>query len=1118
MAKLLQACNIYRLMLPLMLCLILSSTAKATTGQKDPTITFSSKGIRLKDLFKEIKNQTGFSLMYANQKVELDLDERVTVNFKKSTVSEVMEYLFKGRNLQWQIADESILLMPRKADRKENNIKVDTAGIIPLLSGRVTDADGKPVQGATVQVKGTQQGTTTDPMGYFILKDVKRNNTLLISSIGYEPRESTVKDGSILVRMNIDVNKLDETIVIGYGTTTKRFSTGNVSGVKAKDIERQPVTNPMLAIQGRVPGLFITQNTGVANGAVTVRIQGQNSIRPEANEPLIVVDGIPYPSVFTNTGGGGPLTGGTNTDGTPLSFINPAEIESIDVLKDADATAIYGSRGANGVILITTKKGKPGKTKLRIDLQQGWGKVPKKVKMLDSRQYLDMRYEAFKNDGIDWTDPSVSANDLKRWDTTRYTDWQKTLIGETAQYTNINSSISGGTEGVQYLIGATYNKSTTVFPGNFDDKRGSVHFSVNAASPNKKFQVQMSGSYLFDDNHLPEIDLTQRAIRLEPVAPPLYNTDGSLNWQLNPSGAATWENPLAYIKYRKYENKTRNLISNSKLTYLIFPGLEVVGSFGYNNLQSRAYTPKPLEAIQPNRRPTTPRSASYVNKDINSWIIEPQILYRKTLGMGKIDALIGMTIQQNNTELLGLSASGYASDYQLKNLSAATTIAISPFDAIYKYNAVFGRLNYNFSNKYIVNLTARRDGSSRFGERNRFHNFGSVGAAWIFTQEKIIQNNIRFLSFGKIRSSYGTTGNDQIGDYSYLNAYYNTFAGIPYQGTDGLGPNALPNPYIQWEETRKWQIGVDLGFFDDRIIVNGTYSINRSSNQITQFQLPDMAGFPSIISNFPASVQNTSWEFSLNSTNWKTREFIWTSNVNLTIPKNKVIKFPNIEASPYASGFNGVIVGQPLGIQKVPRYIGVDQATGLYILADKEGKPIGEPNYPDDYIVLVNTLPRFYGGFQNTVTWKGFEVDFLFQFVRQLGAKNLLFSNGSRIPGSFSSSSSNQPVTVLNRWQKPGDNATHARYNSDLTVIPWAEYSDAGNSFAASYIRLKNISLSWRFPSKWLEKVSLQNVQIYFQGQNIATITDFTGIDPESKNASSLPPLRIMTIGLRVEL
>ncbi|HEX4849953.1 MAG TPA: TonB-dependent receptor plug domain-containing protein, partial [Puia sp.] len=352
------------------------------------------------------------------------------------------------------------------------------------------------------------------------------------------------------------VSAIDEVQVIAYGTTTKRFNIGNVATVKAADIEKQPVQNPLLALQGRVPGVVVTQMTGINGGAVKVRIQGQNSFRADGLDPLIVIDGVPYPATTTS------YMEYVVQGGSPLNYINPSDIESISVLKDADATAIYGSRAANGAILITTKKGKTGKPKLFVDVQQGWGKVTRHVDMMNTRQYLDMRYEAYKNDGIDLAAQSVSSKnyDLKFWDTTRYTDWQKELIGGAAQYTNINAGVSGGSANVQYLVSATYNRQTTVFPGNFSDKVGGLHFSLNGSSPNQRLRIQLSGSYQYNQNGLPGNDLTQSAVLLEPDAPKLYNEDGSLNWAQTASGRSTWTNPLVNSLYTEFSNTTSNLV------------------------------------------------------------------------------------------------------------------------------------------------------------------------------------------------------------------------------------------------------------------------------------------------------------------------------------------------------------------------------------------------------------------------------------------------------------------------------------------------------------------------------------------------------------------------------
>lgn len=1101
--------RLYRLLSVLLLSLTcIYTNAQAT----DHRVTINGSGIPLKVIFKAIKKQTGFAVMYNTSITMLDQEEKVTVSFKDAPLDDVLTFLLKGRNLSWTYNDDVVVIYKKVEEPpKKKEVTEDSTVTPALLTGKVTDAVGSPLSGATVQVKGNGQGTMTDADGKFMLTKVANGEVLIISSIGYETRAVTVKGRSLLAQLNVLVSGLDETVVIAYGTTTKRMLVGNVNTVKGEDIAKQPVNNPLLALQGRVPGLFITQNTGVAGGAVTVQIQGQNSIS-SGNDPLYVIDGVPYISQL-------PIVGAENIilGGNPLNFINVADIESIDILKDADATAIYGSRAANGAILITTRKGKVGRTTININLQQGWGEVTRKLDVLDRREYLDMRYEAYSNDNIDWRSPDLSVNDLKVWDTTRSTDWQKTLIGGTAQYTNINAGISGGTAAVQYVAAGTYHRETTVFPGEATDQRGSLHFNINNTSSNQKLRFQLSGNYMVDNNRLPSADMTSLAIRSEPVAPALYNADGSLNWAPNASGTSTWFNPLVPMQ-NTYKNKTNNLVSNIMLSYSILAGLDIQISAGYTNIQTTTITPTPLTSNRPEDRPYTPRSAIYGDRDLDSWIIEPQLSYSMRIGKGKLESLAGASIQQNRSMAETITGVGYNSDLVLEDVKSAAELTAASTSVKYKYNALFGRLSYNWRDKYIINLTGRRDGSSRFGSINQFHNFGSAGLAWVFSQEAWLQRKPSLLSFGKLRVSYGTTGNDQITDYRFLSLYYTNSAGyLPYQNSTGLAVGNLSNPYLQWEETRKWQLGIDLGFLNDRILLNATYALNRSSNQLLGYRLPSITGFDNISQNFPATVQNTSWEFQLNTSNIKRDAFSWRSSLNLTIPRNKLISFPDLATSSYATQ---LIIGQPLGITKIYHFVGVDPGTGLYQVVDSQGKPTSSPNNLTDRNNIVSTLPSFYGGVQNSIRYKGLELDFLFQFVKQIGP-NILFNNGVLPPGAFSSGYSNQPASVTARWRKPGDIAPIMRYSSSRSsLIPQvsiARNSDAGYS-DASYIRLKNLSLSWQLPLKWQQKALLNNCKIYFQGQNLLTITKFKGIDPENRSITYLPPLRILTIGIQVGL
>lgn len=1103
--------------------LILSLTCLCATAhahaQNDHPVTLVGNGITLRTIFKVIKRQTGFAVMYSTQATALNQDEKVNVNFKNTPLDDVLAYVLRGKELDWKYNDDVLIIRKKAPVPAEKKIEVDSTVTPAMITGKVTDGSGAALPGATVQVKGTNKGTTTDENGNFSLPKVANGETLLISMVGYETQTMQVRGRRIIAQMTAVVSKLDETVVIAYGTTTQRLSVGNVATIKAKDIDKQPINNPLLALQGRIPGVFVNQNTGIAGGGITVRIQGQNSLL-NGSDPLYVVDGVPILSQLPGALGaiignsGGLSGGGIVGTGNPLSYINPSDIESINVLKDADATAIYGSRAANGAILIVTKRGAIGPTRLNVNLQQGIEQVTRKVPMLNTAQYLEMRREALQNDGMA---PNPNADyDLTLWDTTRYTDWQKVLLGNNAQYTNINVNLSGGTPILQYLLGGTYNRQTAVFPNHFADRKGAFHISLNNISPNQKLRIQFNSNYMVDNNQLPAEDLTRAAVLLEPDAPPLYKDDGTLNWAPNAAARSTWTNPLASLE-NSYKNTTTNLISNLNISYKILSALELRVNAGYTVLQSDELQTTTLASIKPERRATTTRRALYGNRNFDNWIIEPQASYvHRLLKKGTLDLLLGATIQQNSAKGQFIMGLGYNDDIAMKDQSSAATLLPNGSQmSNYKYCALFGRINYNWNNQYLFNFTVRRDGSSRFGLANRFHNFASSGVAWIFSEEKWAKTSLSFLSFGKLRISYGTTGNDQIPDYSFLNLYAPVNVGVPYQGILGIITLNLFNPYLQWEETRKLQAGLDLGFASDRILLNITYQRNRSSNQLLNYTLPSTTGFKTITSNFPAIIQNTSWEFAIKADILKDSRLIWTVNGNLTIPHNKLIDFPGLSSTSYA---NTYIIGEPVTINRLYHSLGVDPATGKYQYANSHGEPTSSPDYYDDRIITKNTTPKWYGGFQNSFIYKGFQLDILIQFVKQTGINNITNNGSSFYPGAFFSGWSNQPITVLNHWQKPGDKKKVAAY----TTNPDETYYNLANAdytyHDASYLRLKNVSLSWQCPSNWCQVVHLQNARIYTQAQNLLTVTSYKGADPESQNLKVLPPLRVITAGIQIGL
>jgi TonB-linked SusC/RagA family outer membrane protein len=1088
---------------------ILAACLQSQAKGFSQTVTLSEKKAPLEKVLKDIKRQTGYNFLY-----DVDLLQQaapVDLEVRNASLESVLAKCFSNQPFSYTIAGK-VIVLSRKEPSKAEQLSMPPPTDI---HGRITDSTGAPLEGASITVKGSKgKGTTTDAKGEFDLKNVDPNATIIISFTGFESREIRLSNnpglqsGGLKITLAHKTSQLDDVQIIAYGTTSQRLSTGDVSTVKASDIEKQPINNPLLALEGAVPGLFVTQNTGVPGGGLNIVIRGQNSIA-NGIDPFFVIDGVPYISQLPPDLGYNTLqqTNGNFAQGAgnPLSFINPSDIESISILKDADATAIYGSRAANGAILITTKKGKSGKTALDVNVYSGAGTVAKKADWLNTSQYLQMRHEALNNDGVT---PSLAGGDydLLEWDTTRYTNWQKALIGEAARYNDAQLALSGGNSVTQYYLGGGYHSESTVFPFNGGDHKGSLHFNITNTSADQKFKMAFSGTYMDDNRNLPGTDLTGYA-STPPDAPNLYNSDGTLNW-----ANATWPggNPISYTR-QVYHTLADNLVSNAIFSYNVLSGLKISTNFGYTNMAITETSTDPIAAQNPAFLPTG--SNGFTNNNVRSWSIEPQLSYRLAFKASTIQALVGTAFQQNNTDGKVLNGSGYTSDALLQNIQAAPTLTVtSVTSTLYKYNRIFGIVNYNYNDKYILNLNLDRDGSSRFGPDEQFHDFGSLGAAWIFTNEDVIKNHFPALSFGKLHASYGTTGNDQIGDYRFYNLFNSSR--YPYQGAPGLIPAGLYNPDIAWELTKKTEAGVVLGFLKDRILLNASYYYNQSSNQLLSYTLPAITGFSSVQANFPATVQNVGWELFLNTTNIKSKNFGWKSSINLTVPRNKVTKFPGLASSSYAGSLQ---IGKPINIQEVFHMIGVNDTTGVYEFATSKGSPTYSPNYGTDNTTVIKLDPVYYGGFSNSFTYKGFQLDILFQFTKRTGT-NYLFQPFAP-PGLFGT---NWGRDVLSRWQKPGDKASIEQFTESYSSNAYAGYANAQLSDRAytdaSFVRLKNLSLSYQLPSGWMKKAHLHNCSIYVHGQNLWTFTKYRGMDPESLSIYALPPLRVITGGIQLSL
>ncbi len=843
-------------------------------------------------------------------------------------------------------------------------------------------------------------------------------------------------------------------------------------------------------MQGRMAGVNIVQETGMPGGGFAIQIRGINSLRSDGNAPLYVIDGVPYSS---DTVGSFFTSSLYPTTTSPLNSINPNAIASIEVLKDADATAIYGSRGANGVVLITTKKGQQGKTTVQLRSQLGIGQVATFMDLMSTPEYLALRRQAFANDGItEYPEWAYDVNGV--WDMNRSTDWQKELLGRTAILQQYDGSVSGGSPQTQYIFGGNYSTQTTVFPGEFTYQKGGAYLNLTHRTVDDRFVMTFSGNYISQRNFQPATDLTVDSRRLSPNAPALYDAEGNLNWE-----NSTWINPLASLN-GEFRFNTNDLIANSVLSYQLLPSLTLKSSLGYtqtNHLETRT---APSTLYNPAFGLGPAFSALFLTTtQRQSWIVEPQVQYKKAIGEGVFEALVGSTFQQQHSSRMTQYGIGFSSNALLYNLSAATLKEVVASDETdYHYQAFFGRLHYQWKDKYFLNLTGRRDGSSRFGSANQFAYFGAIGAAWIFSKEAFLPQDSWF-SFGKLRMSYGTSGNDQLGDYQYLDTYSST--GVLYDGLVGLQPSRLFNPNFSWETNRKFETALELGFFDDRLFLTGSYFLNRSSNQLVGLPLPGTTGFTSLQSNLDATVENSGFEFTLRATPYKTDHFEWGTQLNLSVLRNRLVSFPGLEDSVFREQYR---LGEPLSIQLAYQFLGVDPQTGLYQFQDVNGD--GQITFPDDRQTVVDLTPTYFGGIQNQVKYKRLTLDFLFQFVKQRRAS---FTLGPA--GGFN----NQPAVLTDSWQSVGDASTYqiptAGFNEAAVLAHFLYESSTGAFEDASFVRLKNLSLSYDLPLS-TKKV---NCQLFLQGQNLLTFSPYRGGDPEFNSLGFLPPLRVVSTGVQ---
>lgn len=1115
---------VMKLTVVLLIAFLFNASAKTLAQQ----VTYSGNNVSLEEVFSALEKQTGYFFLYTKQ--TLAQSRPVSIAATDMPLTDFLNKLLSDQPLVYSIASRTITISraPARPPAPVNPIQVYVPPV--SITGKVTDPAGNGLSGASVSVKGSGKGTSAGTDGKFSLQHVPENAIIEVSAVGYISARFKIgengllrisADGStepagssgfsdIYIRLLRSNSPLDETVIIAYGSTTRRMNTGNVSTIKGEEINKTPLTNIQQALQGRIPGLNVVFNNGNSAAPVKMEIRGRTSLNPNAySDPLYIIDGIQLnaiPNLNFLTGKSftpGPLQGGfslTNGENI-LAFINPLDIESIDVLKDADATSAYGSRGANGVILITTKRGKAGPANVSVNLTHGVTSVPRKLDLLSTKEYLEIRRQAFINDGM-FPNPA-NAIDLLSWDPEKYTDWQDVVIGE-ARSTQANISVAGGAEQTTYYLSASYRKTGELMNYSANNKTYDVMMNVAHASKNQNFSVRFGSSFSVTDYK--SFNVSEN-IYLPPNAPDILDKDGNLNFAgyRNPNGTA---HPFTGIK-TPGTSRSNTFNNNAELNFKLISGLnlQVIANMMYGT-NNNDYL-QPLASMDPVNvfRVSQGLYGSSTSQNIQ---VQPSLRYLKYIGKGTIDILVAADYKRQTTRSLTSIAYNFSNDNLMKSMNNAESQTTVEQYGEYKHIGITSELKYDYLNKYVFKVSLRRDGSSRFGPGKRFGTFGSGSLNYIISEEKWMKQIMpKWLSWAKLRATYGVTGSDQVGDYQYLSRWAvltpDGYAKLPKYGDVQAMLSKLPvNQQYQWESNNIWDFTIDLGFLKDKLNLTLTHYIRRSGKQLTNIATPDHTGFPAVLGNWDALVQNKGFEFQLSGAVLERKDFRLNARLNVSVNRNKLLAFPGIERSSYNTTY---MVGASLTTGYYLHYTGIDPASGLFTFEDhnKNGAidhyseyVLGDPR--SDRYVRIDKAQKYYGSLGVDVYWKAFAFVVDMPFARQIGDHPFI----ATAPGSMKNIWMPEEVRK-NTWMKPGDKALYHRYTTALGG-PSVRTSD-GIFTDASFLKFSRVAFSYTMPAKLLSRVGLKGCTLGVSVLNLGYITTYKGIDPETQTGMNATPI-----------
>ena len=971
------------------------------------------------------------------------------------------------------------------------------------ISGTITDSDGETLIGASVLVAGSSTGTVTDLDGTYSLQVSEDATTLIFSYTGFTSQEVAIGASDIIdVVLQEGISQLSEVVVVGYGTQIKSTVTGNIAKVKGEELENIPVASVEQTLQGKAAGVFIEGVNGKPGGQIRVRIRGASSLTA-SNNPLYVIDGVPITVESQNTSG---------ADLNPLADLNFNDIESVEVLKDASAAAIYGSRAANGVIIITTKQGKAGKTKVDASYQYGFSNETNRREFLNAAEYIELFTEAAVNldelegnspDGFNWKDwvearfdRYSGPSDWRSGETD--TDWQDLAFQENAPSQQANLSFSGGSDKTRFFVGLGFNEQEGILVGNgFQRMSGRINLD-HSIDDKLTIGMNMSLARTFTDQVANDNSFSTplQLIAQAPITPARNFTSEPFQsgsrlvqpGELFDRPTAVYYNGLLDNEYAQREVTSFRNLTNAYARYEILPGLKINGEMSVDvyNLRDDAFWGSLTFAGQASNGLGDSRAVQIVNYNTRLYAN----LLKTVSNNHNIDLTGGIEFQKSRRDLTETEGQEFPVD-DLKTIQSAANITQGASSlTAFTFVSYFARFNYNFDQKYLFSASVRADGSSRFGKNNQFGVFPAFSAGWVLSNEPFLQNNPTF-SFLKLRASWGITGNAAIGNFDHLGL----FGAEGYNGVPGLQPTQIPNADLTWETTTQVDIGIDFGFFNDRLNGELDYYVKETTDLLLDAPVPSTSGFETQTQNIGA-IENRGVELVLNSNNL-VGAFKWTTNFNVAYNKNEVTKLAEGQdiIDPGSSSIMNVAkIGHPLGAFFGAEYAGVDPANGdplWYVNQEGSGRETTNSFNDAEFVVLGSPMPEWIGGITNRFEYKGVSLSVAFQGV----FGNMINNNAGRFMSANGDWFDNQTTDQLRRWQNPGD----------ITDVPKALFISGhgtqGRSSRylsdGSYVRLKNVTFGYEFPSSVLSNIGLRRLRLYVTAQNLLTFTDYDGWDPE---------------------